>query len=261
MRLDALAWGNCTAGQKIGEIAAVFPRIEAKEAIEKMRELEAKVTARAGGAAGQDAPAAGAGGCRRRRARSPSTISSKSICAWAWSLSAERVKGADKLLHLKVDIGEAEPRTIVAGIAEAYEPEQLVGRKVVIVANLQPRKLRGLDSQGMIVAASRRRRQAGAGRLPRRRSGRGAAEVTLVDSHCHLDDEQFDGRSRGRDRTRARRGRRARMMAIGTGDGPPDLEVGVRLAEHTRSSTPPSACIRMMRRKPRRKLSTACAIW
>jgi methionyl-tRNA synthetase len=68
--------------------------------------------------------------------------------------SAEPVKGADKLLHLKVDIGEAEPRSIVAGIALAYKPEQLVGRKVVIVANLQPRKLRGLTSQGMIVAAS-----------------------------------------------------------------------------------------------------------
>jgi len=69
-------------------------------------------------------------------------------------LSAERVKGADKLLHLKVDLAEAEPRSIVAGIAEAYAPEALVGRKVVIVANLAPRKLRGLTSNGMIVAAS-----------------------------------------------------------------------------------------------------------
>ncbi len=69
-------------------------------------------------------------------------------------LSAEPVKGADKLLHLKIDIGEPEPRTIVAGIAEAYRPEHLVGRKVVIVANLAPRKLRGITSQGMIVAAS-----------------------------------------------------------------------------------------------------------
>ena len=68
--------------------------------------------------------------------------------------SAEPVKGADKLLHLKVDIGEPEPRTIIAGIALAYKPEDLIGRKVVIVANLQPRKLRGLTSQGMIVAAS-----------------------------------------------------------------------------------------------------------
>jgi len=69
-------------------------------------------------------------------------------------VSAERVKGADKLLQMKVDIGEEEPRTIVAGIAESYPPEEMLGRKVVIVANLQPRKLRGIESNGMIVAAS-----------------------------------------------------------------------------------------------------------
>jgi methionyl-tRNA synthetase len=57
-------------------------------------------------------------------------------------------------MHMKIDIGEVEPRTIVAGIAEAYTPEALVNRKVVIVANLQPRKLRGIESNGMIVAAS-----------------------------------------------------------------------------------------------------------
>jgi methionyl-tRNA synthetase len=66
---------------------------------------------------------------------------------------AEKVKGADKLLRLEVDIG-TEVRQVVAGIAEAYKPETLVGRKVVIVVNLQPRKLRGLESNGMIVAAS-----------------------------------------------------------------------------------------------------------
>jgi methionyl-tRNA synthetase len=69
--------------------------------------------------------------------------------------SAEPIKGADKLLHLHVDIGEPQPRSIVAGIAIAYKPEALIGRKVVIVANLAPRKLRGVESQGMIVAASR----------------------------------------------------------------------------------------------------------
>jgi methionyl-tRNA synthetase len=66
---------------------------------------------------------------------------------------AEKVKGADKLLRLEVDIG-TEVRQLVAGIALAYKPEDLIGRKVVIVANLQPRKLRGLESNGMIVAAS-----------------------------------------------------------------------------------------------------------
>lgn len=66
---------------------------------------------------------------------------------------AERVPKSDKLLRLEVDIG-SEVRQVLAGIAEAYAPEALVGRKVVIVANLAPRKMRGLESNGMIVAAS-----------------------------------------------------------------------------------------------------------
>jgi len=69
-------------------------------------------------------------------------------------VSAERVPKADKLLLLRIDIGEAEPRQVLAGIAQYYEPEKLVGRKVVVVANLKPRKLRGFESQGMVVAAS-----------------------------------------------------------------------------------------------------------
>lgn len=66
---------------------------------------------------------------------------------------AERVPKSDKLLRLEVDIG-TEVRQVLAGIAEAYAPETLIGRKVVIVANLAPRKMRGLESNGMIVAAS-----------------------------------------------------------------------------------------------------------
>jgi methionyl-tRNA synthetase len=66
---------------------------------------------------------------------------------------AEKVKGADKLLRLEIDLGD-EQRQIVAGIAKAYDPEKLIGRKIVIVANLQPRKLRGLESNGMLLAAS-----------------------------------------------------------------------------------------------------------
>jgi methionyl-tRNA synthetase len=69
-------------------------------------------------------------------------------------ISADTVKGADKLLRLTVDAGEPSPRTIVADIAQQYKPEQMMDRKIVIVANLQPRKLRGLESQGMLLAAS-----------------------------------------------------------------------------------------------------------
>jgi methionyl-tRNA synthetase len=68
-------------------------------------------------------------------------------------LVAERIPKADKLLRLEVDLGY-EKRQILAGIAQYYEPEKLIGRKVVIVANLAPRKMRGLESNGMIVAAS-----------------------------------------------------------------------------------------------------------
>lgn len=64
------------------------------------------------------------------------------------------VKGADKLLHLQVDLGEAEPRSVVAGIAQHYRPDELVDRQVVVVANLKPVKLRGLLSQGMVLAAT-----------------------------------------------------------------------------------------------------------
>jgi methionyl-tRNA synthetase len=68
-------------------------------------------------------------------------------------LVAERVPKADKLLRLEVDLGY-EKRQILAGIAQYYEPEKLIGRKIVIVANLAPRKMRGLESNGMSLAAS-----------------------------------------------------------------------------------------------------------
>jgi len=68
-------------------------------------------------------------------------------------LVAERVPKADKLLRLEVDLG-TEKRQILAGIAEYYEPEKLIGRKIVIVSNLAPRKMRGLESNGMLLAAS-----------------------------------------------------------------------------------------------------------
>jgi methionyl-tRNA synthetase len=67
-------------------------------------------------------------------------------------VAAERIEGADKLLKLQLDLG-GTTRQIVAGIAKAYQPEQLVGKKIVVVANLKPAKLRGVVSQGMLLAA------------------------------------------------------------------------------------------------------------
>ena len=68
-------------------------------------------------------------------------------------LACEKVKKADKLLQLTVDLGY-EQRTVVSGIAKHYEPEDLVGRNVVLVANLKPAKIRGIESRGMVLAAS-----------------------------------------------------------------------------------------------------------
>jgi methionyl-tRNA synthetase len=150
VRFDSLEWGGLAGGQKIGEIAAVFPRLEAKDVIEKMRAIEDEVTAYQASLFGKtpEAPAA---------EQTPHIAIDdflKVDLRVGQVLTAQAVKGSTKLLHLTVDIGEAKPRTIVAGIAEAYTPDQMIDRKVVIVANLQPRKLKGIESQGMIVAAS-----------------------------------------------------------------------------------------------------------
>jgi methionyl-tRNA synthetase len=155
IRTDDLRWGKLPAGQQIGKIEAVFPRIEAKSAITEMQKLETEEKDRQNALLGRK-PEAQSESAAAEQLSQPIAIDdfAKVDLRVGEVTSAEAMKGADKLLHLKVDIGEPEPRTIVAGIALAYKPEQLVGRKVVIVANLQPRKLRGLTSQGMIVAAS-----------------------------------------------------------------------------------------------------------
>jgi methionyl-tRNA synthetase len=148
---NGLAWGQLQGGQAIGEVAAVFPRLDPNKAIPKMRALEEQETARQAALLGKTPPSpAGAPAADKISIDEFAKVDLRVGLV----LSAERVKGADKLLHMQVDLGEATPRSIVAGIAEAYTPEQMVGRKVVIVANLQPRKLRGLVSDGMILAAT-----------------------------------------------------------------------------------------------------------
>jgi methionyl-tRNA synthetase len=169
--LRSLAWGQLQLGTKLGPIEAVFPRAD-KSTIERMQQMEQQRAADANQEAlppsaqpaGTDAQP---GQPVTQAAASPSPSAPAPVADSKITIDdflkvelrvgeikvAEKVKGADKLLRMEVDIG-TEVRQIVAGIAKAYEPEKLVGRKVVIVANLQPRKLRGLESNGMIVAAS-----------------------------------------------------------------------------------------------------------
>jgi methionyl-tRNA synthetase len=149
VRTKDLHWGHLEGGQILGAVSGVFPRAEAKASIEKMRELEVEEYARQMAVLGKPVPAAAA--------ETPKiTIDDflKIDMRVGVVKEAAAVKGSDKLLHLQIDIGEPKPRSIVAGIAGAYEPSALIGRKVAIVANLQPRKLKGLESQGMILAAS-----------------------------------------------------------------------------------------------------------
>jgi methionyl-tRNA synthetase len=159
--LTSLKWGQLHIGTKLGEVQPVFPRKD-KTAIERMQKMEEE---------GRPAPAAVAEPTPETPPATPAPVAAKPAAAVTPDGKigiedfakvelrvglvkvAEKVKNADKLLRLEVDIG-SEVRQIVAGIAEAYAPETLIGRKVVIVANLAPRKLRGLESNGMIVAAS-----------------------------------------------------------------------------------------------------------
>lgn len=176
-----LKWSELPLGTKLGAIEAVFPRTD-KTAIERMQAMENDRTSASAAKSAPEAstkqiepasPAAGSAASPPQPSSPVSTVPSAPTTTVAVSgdgkisiddfakielrvgivKSAEKVKGADRLLKLEVDIG-TEVRQIVAGIALAYEPEKLVGRKVVIVANLAPRKLRGLESNGMIVAAS-----------------------------------------------------------------------------------------------------------
>jgi methionyl-tRNA synthetase len=162
LALGELAWGHLPSGTTLGEVQPVFPRAD-KSAVERMQKLEEehRVTPPADAPAPQVQPAAPQG--------APAPVAPVAVGLASERISiddfskvdlrvgvvkvAERVPKADKLLRLEIDIG-TEVRQVLAGIAEAYAPETLIGRKVVIVANLAPRKLRGMESNGMIVAAS-----------------------------------------------------------------------------------------------------------
>jgi methionyl-tRNA synthetase len=164
--LDGLRWGQLAPGTALGKSQALFPRIdkaEALERIEAMQNEEQNAPLPAGGAAQPSTPkpAAASGGASTATAAAAATASEKIAIEDFAKVemrvgqvkTAERIVGADKLLKLTVDIG-TEIRQICAGIAQYYEPESLIGRKVVVVVNLAPRKLRGVESNGMIVAAS-----------------------------------------------------------------------------------------------------------
>lgn len=140
----ALDVEKLTRQVKVGEIRPLFPRIEKETVMSEMNtDAVAAVEVK------QETPAI-------TPIAPEITIEDfvKLDLRVAQVLVAERVPKADKLLRLEVDLGEGKPRQVLAGIAQYYDPEKLVGRKMVVVANLAPRKLRGLESNGMLLAAS-----------------------------------------------------------------------------------------------------------
>jgi methionyl-tRNA synthetase len=130
-------WGGLRPGLKISQGEALFPRIDEK----KEKAILDRV---------KSAQESGNG-----EVENVATIEDfmKIDLRSGLVIEAERIKKSKKLLKLKVDIGK-ETRQVCAGIAENYDPEELIGRKVVLVANLKPVKLMGIESQGMVLAAS-----------------------------------------------------------------------------------------------------------
>jgi methionyl-tRNA synthetase len=161
-----VGFGELPSLLKIGRQENVFPRLDKKEALEKIEAMENEIRNPGAAQAAAAAPTGStpspgastqAAGAATSPTAAPTTISIDDFAKIDLRVgeikSAERIPGADKLLKLLVDIG-TETRQVLAGIALAYAPEELIGRKVVVVANLAPRKMRGLESNGMLLAAS-----------------------------------------------------------------------------------------------------------
>ena len=141
------SWGGIDKPITVKSGEGLFPRIEEKE------EAKAKVSAEGGSASGGEVK-------EKKKEKKMETTDLIDITDFAKVdlrvakiVQAERVEGADKLLKLQIDLG-SETRQIVAGIAKQYAPEDLVGKKIVVVANLKPAILRGIESNGMLLAAS-----------------------------------------------------------------------------------------------------------
>ena len=161
----SLKWGDLKAGTRIGETVGVFPRIDKNKVMNETREQKAasgepeSVAAELGASPiGPDLSVPPALEDTEVSTTEDNFITIDDFTKIELRVGeikvAERIPKADKLLRFEIDLGEEKPRQILAGLAEYYDPEKLIGRKVVVVANLKPRKMRGLESQGMICAAS-----------------------------------------------------------------------------------------------------------
>ena len=144
VQMADMAWGGLPEGTQVAAAEPLFPRIE----IEKEETAAAEIPAKAKQAAAPQKAASAA-----ENGEISIDDFGRMDLRVAKVIAAEKVPKADKLLKLTVDLGE-ETRTVVSGIAQHYEPEALVGKQVVLVANLKAAKIRGVESRGMVLAAS-----------------------------------------------------------------------------------------------------------
>lgn len=148
----AKKWGGYPAGISVCKGDVIFPRIDAKKEMEEIEKLHQGATSQTGT---QTPPKSEGGTVEADGEDGMVSIEDFSRMDFrvARVLEAEKVEGTDKLLKLQLEVG-GEKRQVVSGIAKHYSPGELVGKSVVIIANLKPVKLRGIESQGMILAAS-----------------------------------------------------------------------------------------------------------
>ena len=148
---NAKQWGCYPAGVTVNKGEALFPRIDIKKELEELESLNPAVQESASATVAKTVAE------KTSSDKNPEMITiddfAKLDLRVVKVLEAEKVEGSEKLLKLKVEIGE-ETRQVVSGIAKHYTPESLVGKSVILVANLKPVKLKGIESQGMILAAA-----------------------------------------------------------------------------------------------------------
>ncbi|SDB51078.1 methionyl-tRNA synthetase [Desulfonatronum thiosulfatophilum] len=156
---EVLRWGALEPGTEVAQSSSLFPRLEtAKSAQGRDENAAAPKSGKSKSKIADGSSGSGTVASEVAKAVEPTpelmefADFQRLDLRVGTVLSAEPVKGADKLLHLHVDLAEPEARSIVAGIAEYWKPDDLIGRQVVVVANLKPRKLRGAMSQGMVLA-------------------------------------------------------------------------------------------------------------
>lgn len=153
---SARVWGGYPEGISVNKGEVIFPRIDVKKEMEELEKLTAaKDENKADNSGDKDKSQKGGKEDKAEKQQEMITIDdfAKLDLRVAKVLEAEKVEGADKLLKLKLEVG-SETRQVVSGIAKHYAPQDLIGKTIILVANLKPVKLRGIESQGMILAAT-----------------------------------------------------------------------------------------------------------